>query len=323
MFGRTSSRRLRAYLGRGTIAAAAGLAVLGAGAWSAPAVSAIQNQPLHLVHVHTAGGAGTVAATNSSCWQSTNWSGYAVSTTAAMGCVPASGASSYTSVSGTWTVPTVTPPSNSGGGGLLGGLIGVGGSDTYSAVWTGIDGFNTGDTNLIQAGTEQDVINGAPQYSAWWEILPAPETAIPSITVKPGDSMTVNIKQVSSGTWSITVTDNGSAGHAAQAPYTTTQSYSGALSSAEWIVEAPTVNGTQSTLANYGSDIFDHGSVNGAPVVLKSGTGGEMVTQSGGILGIGGTTTVISVPSNPDTGTPAGDGFACAYGSNQPAAPSS
>jgi hypothetical protein len=318
MVGRNSSRRLRAYLGRGTVAAAAGLAVLGAGAWSAPAVSAIQNQTLHLVHVHSARGAGTAAATNSSCWQSTNWSGYAVSTTAAMGCVPASGASSYTSVSGTWTVPTVTGPS--GGGGLLGGLLGTGGSSTYSAVWTGIDGFNTGDTNLIQAGTEQDVVNGTPQYSAWWEILPAPETPISTISVQPGDSVTVTIKQVSSGTWNIAMSDT--RGSTTQS-FSTTQSYSGALSSAEWILEAPTVNGTQSALANYGSDVFDHGSVNGAPVVLQPGTGGSMVTQSGGILGIGGTTTVISVPSTPDTGSPAGDGFACAYGSKQPAAPSS
>lgn len=313
---RITPRRLRAYLGRSTLAAAAGLAVLGAGAWSAPAISAIQNQTLHLVHVHTARSAGTVAATNSSCWQSTNWSGYAVSTTAAMGCVPASGVSAYTSVSGTWTVPTVT--GSSGGGGLLGGLLG--GSSTYSAVWTGIDGFNTGDTNLIQAGTEQDVVNGTPQYSAWWEILPAPETAIPNLSVQPGDSITVTIDQVSSGTWNIAMTDTRGANVQS---FNTTQSYSGALSSAEWIVEAPTVNGTQSALANYGSDVFDHGSVNGAPVVLQSGTGGEMVTQSGGILGIGGSTTVISVPSTPDTGTPAGDGFACAYGSKQPAPPSS
>lgn len=319
MSGRTSSRRLRVYLGRGTLAAAAGLAVLGAGAWSAPAisaVSAIQNQPLHLVHVHTARGAGTVAATNSSCWQSTNWSGYAVSTTAAMGCVPASGLT-YTSVSGTWTVPTVK--ASSGGGGLLGGLFG--GGSTYSAVWTGIDGFNSGDTNLIQAGTEQDVVNGTPQYSAWWEILPAPETAIPSITVQPGDSVTVTIAQGSGGNWTIVMTDT--RGGTTQT-FSTTQSYSGALSSAEWVVEAPTVNGTQSALANYGSDVFDHGSADGIPVVLKNGTGGEMVTQSGGILGIGGTTQVISAPSSPDTGAPnPGDGFACAYGSNQPAPPTS
>lgn len=314
MSGRISPRRFRAYVGRGAIAAASGLAVLGAGAWSAPALSAIQNQTLHLAHLHAGHGAGTVAAT-SSCWQSTNWSGYAVSTTAAMGCVPASGASSYTSVSGTWTVPTVTGPSG-GGGGLLGGLIGTGGSDTYSAVWTGIDGFNTGDTNLIQAGTEQDWINGAPQYSAWWEILPAPETPITNITVHPGDTVTVTIAQVSSGTWSIAVTDG-------TQTFTTTQSYSGALSSAEWIVEAPLVGGTQSTLANYGSTVFDKGTANGAAVVLPAGAGGEMTTSSGGILGIGGTTSVISVPSSPDTGPPAGDGFACAYGSKQPAAPSS
>jgi predicted secreted protein len=299
----------------------AGVGVLGAGAWSAPVVPAlagvIQNQPMHLL-THATGRSATTAA-SSSCWQSTNWSGYVVSTGGGPGCVPASGVS-YTSVSGTWTVPTVTG-SAGGGGGLLGGLVGTSiGNSTDSAIWTGIDGAT--DSNLIQAGTEQDVTNGVASYYAWWEILPAPETQISSITVQPGDSITVSIAKVSGTSWSITLTDNGSAQHPGTHTFTTTQTYTGSGASAEWIVEAPLVGGQQSTLANYGSTVFDHGAVNGQTVVLASGTGGEMVTQSG-ILGIGGTTTAISVPSTPDTGSPPGDGFACAYGSNQPAAPTS
>jgi hypothetical protein len=290
--------------------------VLGAGAWSAPAVpvvaGVIQNQPIHLLaHVSSAGTAGTTAAA-SNCWQSTNWSGYIVATSG-FGCGAASNVV-YSSVSGTWTVPAVS--ASSGGGGLLGGLLGGGTPNTYSAVWTGIDGANS--SNLIQAGTEEDFVNGAAQYSAWWEILPAPETAI-TMTVEPGDSITVNIRQVSGTTWSISLTDNG---HGQTQTFSTTQSYAGSGSSAEWIVEAPTVNGTQSTLANYGSTVFDHGSANGSTVALQDGTGGEMVSQ-GGILGLGGSSAVISVPSSPDTGAPPGDGFACAYGSRQPAAPSS
>ena len=319
--GRLISRRLRIRLGRGFVAAAGGVVVLGAGAWSAPAslTAVVQNQPMHLlVHAATGRSATTTAATEN-CWQSTNWSGYVLSTNGGLGCVPASG-KTYSSVAGTWTVPAVT--GSTGGGGLLGGLLGTSSNNTYSAIWTGIDGAPTGNTNLIQAGTEEDFANGAPSYYAWWEILPAPETQI-AMTVKPGDSVTVNIAHASGSNWTITITDNGSAQHPGSQTFSTTQTYTGSGSSAEWIVEAPNINGQQSTLANYSSTVFDHGSVNGAAVALQPGTGGQMVTQSGGILGIGSSTTVISSPSDPDTGAPQGDGFACAYGSNQPAPPGS
>ena len=79
-------------------------------------------------------------------WAASNWSGYAETGT-------------YTGVTGTWTIPTVA----------------VSTSATYSSAWVGVDGFN--DSNLIQTGTEEDYYSGAAHYNAWWEILPASETA--------------------------------------------------------------------------------------------------------------------------------------------------
>jgi hypothetical protein len=150
-------------------------------------------------------------------------------------------------------------------------------------------------------------------YNAWWEILPAAETVIPSITVLPGDSITVSINKGSGSTWTIRLTDNGQAGHAAQAPFVTTQSYTGAGTSAEWILEAPQVGGRIATLAHYSTTSFDDGTVNGSPVVLASGNSGVMVQNN----------TQVSTPSSPDSGSPASDGFATAYGSTAPPAPSS
>jgi hypothetical protein len=309
---------LRALVGG---AGATGLAVLGLGLASGPGVLASlpSMQPLHLLGAVTGGSTSagtTTAASSSPCWQSSNWSGYMVTTAATSGCTPATGVT-YSSVSGTWTVPTVT---GSSGGGLLGGLTGA--NDTYSALWTGIDGVN--DSNLIQAGTEQDVVGGSAQYGAWWEILPAPETVIPSITVHPGDAISVTIAEgaspCSSGQWLIALTDSIADSQGRGAPFTTCQSYAGQQTSAEWIVEAPLVNGMQSNIANYGSALFDKGTVNGASVALVPSEGGELAASSG-LLGL--QTTVKSVPSPPDTGPPAGDGFACAYGSTAPPAPSS
>lgn len=208
-------------------------------------------------------------------WASSNWSGYAIT------------GSTYNSITGSWVVPSVTSSS------------GI----EYSSCWIGIDGFNNSD--LIQTGTEQDASsNGATSYAAWWEILPASETVIPSMTISPGDHMSASIHNNFNGTWTITITDN-TTGQS----YTTTQAYSGPGQSAEWITEAPEVNGSIATLANYGETTFD-GTVNGGNPFLVSNDGGVMIQNN----------QQVSTPSNPDSDT---DGFNVSYGSVAPAAPAS
>jgi hypothetical protein len=208
-------------------------------------------------------------------WTSSNWSGYALST------------GSYTSITGQWTVPAVAASRKS----------------TYSSAWIGIDGYNN--SNLIQTGTESDYYNGSAHYDAWWEILPAAETVIPSLPVSPGDTMTAKITKGSGTTWTITISDT-TTGQS----FTTQQSYSGPGTSAEWIEEAPTVGGRVAPLANYGLDTFDPGTVNGGNPGLTAADSGAMVQSR----------TQVSTPSNPDADT---DGFNVQYGSSVPAPPSS
>jgi hypothetical protein len=63
--------------------------------------------------------------------------------------------STVTAVSASWTVPSVKN-------------VGV---DAYSSVWVGVGGQF--ESSLIQVGTEQDFVNGAPTYLAWYEMLPS------------------------------------------------------------------------------------------------------------------------------------------------------
>jgi len=162
---------------------------------------------------------------------STNWSGYAVT------------GGPYTSVAGTFTVPSLET------------------GDTTAdqlAAWVGIDGFTADDSSLIQAGVEEYVnaSNGTFTVSPWWEILPNAETPITTVTVRPGNQVTVAIEEVDFGDWwTITLTDdtNGQS-------FTTTQSYDGPATSAEWIVEAPETvdsngNPQPSPLAPYTPDV--------------------------------------------------------------------
>ena len=206
---------------------------------------------------------------------SRNWSGYALT------------GSGFTSATGTFTVPTVTA-----------------GGTTSTAEWIGVDGFSGND--LIQAGVAEDGQSGSVSTYAWWEILPAPSTSISTMTVNPGDTVTISIAQAAAGSWTISVKDvtNGQS-------FSTTQPYSGAGQSTEWIVEAATDAGTNRVLplGQY------------SPPVTFTGLGWAG-TPSGGftpvVLSQRGTGT-ISVPSpfNADQTS-----FVVAYGGSTPAAPS-
>ena len=164
----------------------------------------------------------SAAATPDAGWVANNWSGYAKTGT-------------YTSVTAAWVVPSVARSPK----------------PTFSSQWVGIDGFDNGD--LIQTGTEADFYNGSAHYTAWWEILPAAATVIPSITVRPGDQMSASITKGSGSDWTITITDT-TTGESS----TTLHTYTGPGASAEWIVEAPSVGGSIASLAQYSSpDTFD------------------------------------------------------------------
>ena len=207
-------------------------------------------------------------------WSSSNWSGYAIT-------------GSFTAVTGSWTVQTANPTKK----------------QTFSSQWIGIDGFNN--SNLIQTGTESDYYQGSAHYAAWWEILPAAETVIPSITVRPGDVMSASVTKGSGSSWTITITDTTTG-----ASFTTVQTYTGPGTSAEWVEEAPTVGGHIATLANYGFTTFDPGTANGANPGLTTADSGVMVQNH----------KQVSTPSDPDSDT---DGFNMQYGRTQPAAPGS
>src|SRR6202035_4857012 len=84
---------------------------------------------------------------------SSNWSGYAVTS-------PTSTPVSYSSVTGTWTVPTATCGATDAG--------------ASSAVWVGIGGYSLTSQALEQTGTDADCNeSGNPTYYAWYELVPA------------------------------------------------------------------------------------------------------------------------------------------------------
>jgi Peptidase A4 family len=179
---------------------------------------------------------------------SINWSGYAI----------AASPGPVTSVVGSWTVPAVT-----GGAG-----------STYSAQWVGIDGYTS--PTVEQIGTESDVTNGVANYYAWYEMYPRGYVTLP-LTVHAGDVISAGVSYGSGG-FTLTLTDSTSG----KPTFSTTQTMSNAdLSSAEWIVEAPSNNRGPLPLANFGTTSFSgaQATIAGTTGAIDSFSGSNQVNQ--------------------------------------------
>jgi hypothetical protein len=169
---------------------------------------------------------------------SRNWAGYAMN------------GSNYTSVSGTWVIPTVPVSS---------GLSG-------DATWVGIGGVS--DQDLIQAGTDAIISGGSLTYEAWYEIIPDAQVFVP-LAISSGDSLSVSITEQSSGLWLITMTNNTTG-----KIYQKNISYNSSRSSAEWIEEMPSMSdGNILPLDSFGSVTFTNTSATTDGSVVNLSTG--------------------------------------------------
>jgi peptidase A4-like protein len=187
---------------------------------------------------------GTPATVTSS---SSNWSGYVAD------------GGTFTSVTATWTVPTVAATAP--------------GAD---ATWVGIGGLTSRD--LIQAGTQAMVDGtGTVAYSSWIEMLPQSSRPVP-LSVSAGDSVTVTITQQSGYDWLIAMKNNTTGGN-----YSITVQYSSSNSSAEWVQEAPSIGRGLASLDQFGTVGFSGASaVRDGTTMSASALGAKAITMING-----------------------------------------
>jgi hypothetical protein len=173
-------------------------------------------------------------------FESGNWSGYANDNTKG---------NSYRQVSGVWTEPAISCPTQ---------------ELELSVFWVGIDGFSS-DT-VEQDGTLAECYEGTAYYYTWWEMYPSNDIQTVGDTVRPGDKIVSSV--VKQGTnYRLRVTDFSTSGNNID----TTQSCDAATcvdSSAEWIGEAPSGGRGEFPLAK-----FTPWSVSGASVSSGAKTG--------------------------------------------------
>ncbi len=179
---------------------------------------------------------------------SSNWSGYAVTGT------------SFSSVTGSWTVTAADCASTSG-------------TVSASAFWVGLGG-NSDSESLEQVGTEANCsAAGAVGYSAWYELVPAASVKLP-LAISVGDRITASVTV--HGTKVTLVEKDLTTGKRAKRTRTMSSTD---VSSAEWIAEAPsavTRGGTEVLpLTNFGTIKFTN-----ARATSKSGHTGSIADRA-------------------------------------------
>jgi hypothetical protein len=145
---------------------------------------------------------------------SSNWAGYAA-------VPPAHSSSRFRKVSGTWTEPAATCTA---------------GRETYSAAWVGLGGFNSSSKALEQIGTDADCARtGTAVYYAWFELVPAAPVDL-KLQIHAGDHMSASVA-VSDHRVTLRIHDLSTG-----VTYLTTRHMASPdVTSADWIVEAPSV----------------------------------------------------------------------------------
>ncbi|MBV9228413.1 MAG: hypothetical protein JOZ18_03795 [Chloroflexi bacterium] len=178
--------------------------------------------------------------------QSSNWSGYAAIS------------GHYTSVSASWTQPSVKCSS----------------SATYSSFWVGLDG--DGSNTVEQTGTEGDCQGRSPTYFAWYEMFPKFPVTI-NHPVLPGDALSASVTSGTKSSFKLVISDQ-TQGWTFQ---TTKTLRSAKLASAEAIAEAPSSQSGVLPLADFGTVNFSSTMVNGQSIGSFNPDEIVMVTPGG------------------------------------------
>jgi hypothetical protein len=150
---------------------------------------------------------------------SANWAGYVVT---GLGSTPmtASAAMSYTDVTGQWEQPTASCKK---------------GTPSSLAIWVGLGGYSLKSRELEQVGTSADCDQqGRPSYYIWYELVPAAPVTV-KVEIAPGDTIVSVVKVTGSDVVVQVIDRTRGTRFTRHLPMSAPD-----LTSAEWVVEAPT-----------------------------------------------------------------------------------
>jgi len=158
------------------------------------------------------------------------------------GAVWAEGDGTFTTVTGTFTVPT---PSGSVG--------------SAASAWVGIDG-DTCDTAILQTGVDFTVTDDGASYDAWYEWYPDYAYDFSGITISAGDVIVTTVTAYST-TSGIATIENLTTGQTVNQELTS--SYALCEENAEWIVEDFEEGDSLVPFADFGTVTFTSATASG------------------------------------------------------------
>jgi hypothetical protein len=164
-----------------------------------------------------------------------NWCGYAAMTNFDFPTV-----NSVKEVKGSWKVPKLSTRKN----------------NTQMDMFIGIDGFSNQTIELI--GTAHDIVDGKQVNYAWFHIYPANSHSIKikHFPVDVGDTLEAKVRYLKDGFFEMVI-KNCSKGITFVVPKKYTKNVTAERTSAQWIVEAPTIEENDVLL----NDLADFGTV--------------------------------------------------------------
>ena len=165
-----------------------------------------------------------------------NWSG---------GVVYAPSGETFRWIEGDWVIPNIDPPTQN--------------ETYYCASWIGIDGDGSGDVCQLGIGSSVIASGGVTRGSfyPWVEWYPLPEMRVSNFPVSPGDMVTALLCTAGVGATSARAYfSNRTTGATTSLTFYAPAGTALTGNCAEWIVEAPTVGGQQSAMADYGEVFF-------------------------------------------------------------------
>ncbi|KAJ6462195.1 peptidase A4 family-domain-containing protein [Mycena sanguinolenta] len=173
---------------------------------------------------------------------SSNWCGAAITGTG------------FTSVVGTWTIPTISRRSGQSTS-----------SEPAISQWVGIDGFSN--SALIQGGTLSELVGSGQENVAWTEMLPAASRDV-SLTVGAGDSITTNVTMTGATSGTVTIKNN-SRGTSIVGTVSGGTRVTG--TSAEWILEDFESGSSLVAFAGFPTSTFTGSAIRSGTSVSPSG----------------------------------------------------
>lgn len=190
---------------------------------------------------------------------SSNWSGYFATT-----------ARTPSTVTATWTEPSVSLPSGS--------------SEAHSAVWVGLGGMSNDTSQLVQDGTGQDIAASGSDHFFWYELYPYEDAVAINLPLAAGDQVTAT------SSWANGTATFGLCNLTRSVCVSYSQASTAPDNTAEWIVEAPLVNGQQATPPVFTPVTFSGASYGAPTSVIPSAGNAEAI----GLVNGSGTTLLAS-----------------------------